>query len=103
MFFKKKAVHGKLFKLSNSNQKPVESEFYFSLWVENKFDFDERCLLFSQSDLDKIKEVKFCDFKSVISSLGNREGKAEQRCFSFFIQSLWKSGLVEGSSWYCSF
>ena len=63
LFGNKKAVHGNLVKLANKNKKAVESEFYYALWVENKFDSDEQCLLFSQSDISKIKDVKYCDFQ----------------------------------------
>jgi len=82
-FGNKKAVHGRLVKLANKNKKSVESEFYFALWVENKFDSDEQCLLFSQSDLNKIQDVKFCDFQNYMD-LGKlyRMGNAE----SYFIK-----------------
>jgi|APSaa5957512535_1039671.scaffolds.fasta_scaffold53114_2 hypothetical protein len=66
-FFKnKKAVHGHLVKVKNKYKKAVESEFHFALWVENKFDDDEQCLLFSQSDLSKIQTMTFCDFISIM-------------------------------------
>ena len=61
-FANKNAAHGKLVKLTNKSKKAVESEFYYALWVENKFDQNEMCLLFSESDVKKMKEVKFCDF-----------------------------------------
>jgi hypothetical protein len=93
MFFKKKAVHGKLFKLSNSDRKPVESEFYFSLWVENKFDLNERCLLFSQSDLDKMQEVEFCDFKSVMD-LGKLYRMGNSKSYFIKIEDLEKQEKV---------
>jgi hypothetical protein len=82
-FGNKKAVNGRLVKLANKNKKAVESEFYFALWVENKFDNDERCLLFSQSDLNKIQDVKYCDFEPQMD-LGKlyRMGNAE----SYFVK-----------------
>lgn len=105
MFFKKKSVHGKLFKLKNKNKGPIESEFYYSLWVENKFDKDERCLLFSCSDLTKIKEVKFCDFKSVMDlgklyRMGNSEsyfikinGLDKQEKVVRLNKTIWENGI----------
>ena len=63
-FANKNASQGKLVKMENKNKKAVESEFYYALWVENKFDQNEMCLLFSESDLKKIKDVKHCDFVS---------------------------------------
>jgi len=66
LFRNANAVHGKMVKLPNKNKKAVESEFYYALWVENKYDENERCFLFSQSDLNKIQEVKYCDFEDVM-------------------------------------
>jgi hypothetical protein len=62
-FFKnKKAVHGKLVRLANKDQKAVESEYYFAMWTESADGKEENCLLFSQSDLNKISDVECCDF-----------------------------------------
>jgi hypothetical protein len=66
-FFKNKnAAHGNLVKLTNKDKTAVESEFYYAMWVENAQDKDEQCLLFSQSDLNKISDVEFCDFVKVM-------------------------------------
>jgi hypothetical protein len=105
MFFKKKSVHGKLFKIPNKDKTPIENEFYYSLWVENKFDNDERCLLFSSSDLTKIQEVKFCDFKSVMDlgklyRMGNSEsyfikinGLDKQEKVVRLNKTIWENGI----------
>lgn len=63
LFVNKKAAHGNLIKLLNKNKKSAESKFYYTLWVEDKFGSNEQCLIFSQSDISKIKDVKYCDFQ----------------------------------------
>ena len=62
LFRNPNAVHGKLVKIGNENKKAVESDSYYALWVEDAWDDNERCLLFSQSDINKIKDVIYCDF-----------------------------------------
>ena len=78
LFGNKNAVHGKLVRLENKNEKAVESDYYFALWVENKLGNDEKCLLFSQSDINKIQDVTFCDFDKIMGlgrlyQMGNAE------------------------------
>ena len=62
-FGNKKAIHGKLVKLPNKDKKSVESAFYFAMWAEDASGKNERCFLFSQSDISKISDVKYCDFE----------------------------------------
>lgn len=85
LFGNKKAVTGKLVKLENKNKKSIESEFYYAIWVEDSLGKNERCLLFSQSDMSKIKQVKYCDFEKIMD-LGKlyRLGNAD----SYFIKIL---------------
>ena len=61
-FGNKNAVNGRMVKLRNKNKKAVESDYYYPMYVEDHNGDNERCLLFSQSDVNKIQDVEVCDF-----------------------------------------
>jgi len=61
-----KADQGKLVPIENNNKKVNENENYYALWIEDKDESNERCLILSDGDLKLIKEVKYSDFANVM-------------------------------------
>ena len=93
LFGNKKAVHGKLVKLENKNKKAVESDHYFALWVEDSLGENEMCLLFSQSDINKVQDVKHCDFEEIME-LGRLYQIGNAKSYFIKIQDLDKNEKI---------
>lgn len=55
---KVKVIMGQIIKVANLNKKPTENERYIALQMEDETGKDEKCLLFTESQLSKLETVK---------------------------------------------
>lgn len=54
-----KVTLGKKIRVANQDQKSNENEIYIAIQVEDESGDNERCLLFTEAELDAIETVKF--------------------------------------------